>query len=78
MTSLKLKKKIQVRYTKHTNKIISKYKGRNFPGGPAVKSPPVNAGDMGSIPGREDPTCHGATKALCHNYAAHTPCLLSS
>ena len=51
MTSLKLKKKIWVHYTKHTNKIISKYKGRNFPGGPVVKSPPVNAGDMGSIPG---------------------------
>ena len=26
-----------------------------FPGGPAVKDPPANAGDMGSIPGLEDP-----------------------
>ena len=23
----------------------------DFPGGPAVKNPPANAGDMGSIPG---------------------------
>ena len=26
-----------------------------FPGGPVVKDPPANAGDMGSIPGLEDP-----------------------
>ena len=28
-------------------------KGRNqdFPGGPVVRNPPANAGDMGSIPG---------------------------
>ena len=25
---------------------------------------------------REDPTCHGATKPLCHNYWAHAPQLL--
>ena len=32
---------------------ISKiYKG-DFPGGPVVKNPPYNAGDMGSIPGQE-------------------------
>ena len=24
---------------------------RDFPGGPLVKTPPANAGDMGSIPG---------------------------
>ena len=26
-----------------------------FPGGPVVKNPPVNAGDVGLIPGQEDP-----------------------
>ena len=26
---------------------------RNFPGGPVVRNPPCNAGDMGSIPGLE-------------------------
>ena len=26
---------------------------KDFPGGPVVKNPPANAGDMGSIPGPE-------------------------
>ena len=25
---------------------------RDFPGGPVVKNPPSNAGDMGSVPGQ--------------------------
>ena len=25
--------------------------GSNFPGGPVVKNPPANAGNMGSVPG---------------------------
>ena len=29
-----------------------KEKRRDFPGGPPVKNPPSNAGDVGSIPGR--------------------------
>ena len=38
-----------------------------------VKNPPVNAGDTGLIPHaaehvQEDPTCHGATKTVGHNY----------
>ena len=51
--------------------------GRDFPGGPVVKNPPANAGEMGSIPGsgNQDPTCHGATKpsylnqrsSVCHS-----------
>ena len=40
----------------------------NFPGGPVVKNLPADAGDMGSIPGPEDPTCHGAIKPVRHNY----------
>ena len=39
-----------------------------LPVGPAVNNPPANAGDMGSIPGPEDPTCHGATEPMQHNY----------
>ena len=39
-----------------------------FPGGTVVKNPPATTGDMGSSPGQEDPTCHGATKAVWHNY----------
>ena len=44
---------------------------QDFPGGAVVKNPPANAGDMGSSPVQEDPTCHGATKPL-HNYWACT------
>ena len=39
-----------------------------FPGGTVVENLPANAGDMGSGPGPEDPTCRGATKPVCHNY----------
>ena len=39
-----------------------------FPGGSVVKNPPANAGDTGLI--QEDPTCHKATKTICHNYQA--------
>ena len=35
---------------------------------PMVKNPPANAGDTGSSPGPEDPTCHRATKPASHNY----------
>ena len=55
-----------------------------FPGSPVVKNPPANAGDTGSILGpgrshtpREDPTCHGATKPVHHNYWAHMLQLLN-
>ena len=41
---------------------------RDFPGGAVIKNPPANAGDMGSSPVWEDPTCHGATKPMHHNY----------
>ena len=34
----------------------------DFPGGPVVESPSVNAGDMGSMPGPGRPTDRGATK----------------
>ena len=42
----------------------------DFLGGPVVRNLPANAGNMGSIPGLEDPTCCEATKPLCHNYRA--------
>ena len=41
---------------------------QGFPGGSVVKKPLANAGEAGSIPGLEDPTCHGATKPMQHNY----------
>ena len=29
----------------------AKVRGQSFPGGPVLRNPPANAGDMGSIPG---------------------------
>ena len=45
-----------------SKKRVSRKWLRDFLGGPVVKNPPANAGDADSIPGWEDPTCHGATK----------------
>ena len=54
----------------------SKVESRDFPGGAVVTNPPTNAGDTGSIPGRElDPTYRGATKPTCSG--AHVPQLES-
>ena len=36
---------------------------KDLPGGRVDKNPPANAGDKGWIPGLEDSTCCGATKA---------------
>ena len=41
-----------------------------FPGGSVIKSPPFNAGDVGSIPGRGTKISH-ATKAKSWNYWSH-------
>ena len=43
---------------------------QGFPGGSVVKNLPTNAGDLGSIPDLEDPTCQGATKPESHNNLA--------
>ena len=48
--------------------LIRKDTCRDFPGDTVVKNPPANAGDMGSSPGPDDPTCRGATKPMHHNY----------
>ena len=40
----------------------------DFPGGSVDKNPPANAGDIGSFPGPEDSTGHGATKPMRHSY----------
>ena len=41
----------------------------NFPGGPVVKNPPINAGDAGSISAPEAKISHAtrATKSVCCN-----------
>ena len=59
-----------IRATQHN--VILKIKG-GFPGVTVVKKPPANAGDTGSSPVWEDPTCRGATKPVRHNYWARMP-----
>ena len=44
-----------------------------FPGGSVVNDPPVNAGATCSIPGPEDPTCHGASELVHRSYWARAP-----
>ena len=39
----------------------------DFPGGPVVKNPPCNAGDVGLIPGEDLTSCR-ATKLMHHKY----------
>ena len=43
-------------FLKQDKKSHKKTDVRGLPGGPGVKNPPANTGDMGSIPGLEDPT----------------------
>ena len=38
-----------------------------FPGCSVAKNPPASAGDRFAPLIWEDPTCHGATKPVCHN-----------
>ena len=40
----------------------------DFSGGPVVKSPPAKAGAEVQSLVQEDPTCHGATKPMCHDF----------
>jgi len=40
----------------------------DFPGGPVVKNPPANAGDMVQSLIWEESTCLWATKLVHHNY----------
>ena len=44
-----------------------------LPGGSVVKNLPAKAGDMGSIPDPEGPTCHETTKPMHPNYGAQEP-----
>ena len=42
----------------------------DFLGGPVVKNPPANAGDLGSIPGPGRSPILQGSKPICHNYWA--------
>ena len=45
-----------------------KHPVQGFPGDAVVKNPPANTGTRVRALVREDPTCCGATKPVCHNY----------
>ena len=49
---------------------FSKHISGGFLGESVVMNIPANAGDTGSVLGREDPTCCRATKPMHHNYWA--------
>ena len=49
-----------------------KRQSQDFPGGPAVKNPPSNAGDAGSIPGRGTKIPH-ATEQLSPHATTKSP-----
>lgn len=55
------------RFGPETQRVEIKISLLGFPGSPVVKDPPCNTRDTGSIPGREDPTCGGATSLGHHN-----------
>ena len=66
----KKKKQIMQDYWISLKSLSKKSNIGNFPGGAVVKNLPDNAGDRGSIPCEEDPTCLGAGKPLHHNFWA--------
>ena len=48
---------------------------RDFPGGPVVKNPPFNAGDVGSIPGQGTKIPHAAGQLSPHATTTELMCL---
>ena len=54
----------------HSLTPYTKINSRDFPGGPVVKNPPSNAGDVGLIPGQGTKIPHptGAIKPVRHSY----------
>ena len=57
---------------------VPKGRRKGFPGGPVVKNPPANAGDMGSIPGWKDSTYLGVMKPVGNKATGHLPQLEKS
>ena len=48
---------------------------RDFPGGPVVKNPPCNAGDVGSIPGQGTKILHAVGQLSPHARTTEFACL---
>ena len=53
--------------------LLLKWSEWDFPGGPVIKNPPANAGDLGSSPSPGRSHMLRETKLLCHNYWACAP-----
>ena len=47
-------------------KLILKTLCWDVPGGPVVKNPPSNSGDVGSMPGLGTKILHAAEQLMCH------------
>ena len=47
-------------------KLILKTLCRDVPGGPVVKNPPSNSGDLGLMPGLGTKILHAAEQLMCH------------
>ena len=52
----------------YSERLSFKSKDRGFPSGAVVKNLAANAGTWVQALAWEDPTCHGATKPMCHKY----------
>ena len=54
---------------------VGSYMHRDFPGGPLIKNPPSNAGDVGSIPGQGTKIPHAVGQQSPHTATteAHMP-----
>ena len=48
--------------------------GEGLPGGPVVKNPPCNAGDVGSIPGQGTKTTCAVEQLSPHTKTREGPC----
>ena len=75
LTVIIKQKPVHGRFTKDLRNKESKHateeNDQDFPGGPGVRNPPANAGDVDSTLLREDPTCRGPAPPVGHNYRAH-------
>ena len=63
----KPEEKQQGQYCKKFSQDFKNGSHQGIPGGPVIKNPPCNVGNLGSIPGLGSALMPGATKPLCHN-----------
>ena len=57
------------------NLLLERLRSWDFPGGPVVKNPPYNAGDVGSIPGQRTKIPHAAGQLSLHTTTTELACL---